>query len=224
MYYTLENLFTRMRIFLHHNSFFYNFREDYDSNNPFFNHTMKKLHLLLMILSPVLAFSQQTVVKKSKTIISTNINWWKFEKDNYSILHPQDWTIDTSGTMGSSFILFAPIENEEDKFKENVNLLVQDLQGKNFTMEQYISLSEKQIKSMINNSSILESKTIKNDSAQYHKILFTGEQGTYKLGFEQHYYLMNGKSYVLTFSYERSKAEQYRRMGELMLSSFRLKE
>jgi len=185
---------------------------------------MKKLLLLLLIFSPLFCFSQQTVVKKSKTIVSTNINWWKFEKENYSILHPQDWVIDTSGTMGSSFILFAPVENEADKFKENLNLLVQDLKGNSIDMNQYVSLSENQIKSMIKNSSILESKAVKNDSVQYHKISFTGEQGTYKLRFEQHYYLHNSKSYVLTFTYEQSKAEEYRRMGELMLSSFRLKD
>lgn len=185
---------------------------------------MKKLLLFLFLLPSVLASAQQTVVKKSKTITGTNINWWKFEKENYSILHPQDWVIDTSGTMGSSFILFAPLDNEQDKFKENVNLLIQDLEGKNMDMNQYVSLSENQIKSMIQNSSILESKTVKNDSVQYHKIAFTGEQGAYKLRFEQNYFLQNGKSYVLTFTYEQDKTEEYRRMGELMLSSFRFKD
>lgn len=187
-------------------------------------HIMRSILILLLVFFSIFANGQQTVVKKTKTITSSNLNWWKFEKDNYFILHPQDWVVDTSGTMGSSFILFAPVENTADQFKENVNLLIQNLEGKNISLNQYVQFSENQIKTMIQNAKIEESKRIKKDSLEYHSVMFTGEQGNYKLRFEQYYFLKAGKSYVLTFTHEQSKNEQYRRLGELMLSSFRIKD
>lgn len=183
---------------------------------------MRYLLCCLLALQIYSAGAQQkTVTTRTKTIVSTDVDWWKFSKENYSILHPQNWTIDTSKTMGSSFILFAPIEGPNDAFKENVNLLVQDFTDKNITLTHYVQHSENQIKTMIKNASILESRRIHAPEGEFHSITFTGQQGMSDLRFEQRYYLRNNKSYVLTFTYERDKIAEYRRVGDLLLSSFK---
>jgi hypothetical protein len=182
---------------------------------------MKYLLCLLFLLQTTWSLAQQTVVTHTKKIVSSEVDWWKFSKDDYSILHPQDWTVDTSKTMGSSFILFAPVEGPNDVFKENVNLLIQDFKGKNITLTQYVQYSEEQIRKMIKHSNVLESKRIKAPEGEYHSISFTGEQGNHKLRFEQRYYLRNNKSYVLTFTYEQIKIADYQRIGDLIFSSFK---
>ncbi|MBK7681894.1 MAG: hypothetical protein IPJ26_05200 [Bacteroidetes bacterium] len=45
--------------------------------------------------------------------------------------------------MGTSFIIFSPLENDEDKFKENVNLLMQDLTGQNIDLDKYVTKFQK---------------------------------------------------------------------------------
>ena len=47
----------------------------------------------------------------------------------YKVQYPVSWTLDTSKRMGTDFILFAPKENNNEKFHENINFIIQDLAG-----------------------------------------------------------------------------------------------
>jgi hypothetical protein len=52
--------------------------------------------------------------------------------------------------------------------------------------------------------------------------VYTGLQGKYSLRFEQYIWLRNEKAVVLTFTGEKSKADQYTALGARILGSFTL--
>ena len=85
-------------------------------------------------------------------------DWNTFKKDSYTIDYPKDWELDESGQMGTSFILFSPLTSQKDQFRENVNLLVQDLTGYNLDLDKYVEISEEQVKTLITDGKIIESK------------------------------------------------------------------
>jgi hypothetical protein len=60
--------------------------------------------------------------------------------------------------MGRSFILFSPISSKQDQFKENDNLLIQDLRVHNLDLDKYVEISEGPIKTMIIDGKSIESK------------------------------------------------------------------
>ena len=66
----------------------------------------------------------------------------KYKKANYSISYPDTWSIDTSKQMGTELIIFSPLENESDKFRENVNVIIQDLKGQSIGLDDYAKISE----------------------------------------------------------------------------------
>ncbi len=171
---------------------------------------MKQI-LLSFFLFSNLAFGQKTDERGQ---------WKILQESNYSIKYPSNWQLNQSGQMGTSFILFSPTESAQDTFLENVNLLVQDLAGMNLDLDKYTSISENQIKTMIANSNLLESKRIKNDKSVFHKLVYTGDQGILKLKFEQYYYILNDKAYVLTLTCEQNKFVQFKEIGERILNSF----
>ncbi len=142
----------------------------------------------------------------------------------YTIQYPSTWQLDQSGQLGTTFILFSLIESEQDAFRENVNLLIQDLAGKNIDLDQYAEISEEQIKTMITNSKLIESKREKKNSSEYHKIIFSGDQSALHLMFEQYYWVINEKAYALTFTTEQNKFESLKETGEKILNSFMLKK
>jgi hypothetical protein len=143
-------------------------------------------------------------------------------ENGYSIQYPDSWDLDKSGQMGTSFILFSKPSSAIDQFRENVNLIVQDLSGKNINLDKYVEISEGQIKTMITNGNIISSKRLKSNGIEFQNVIFTGNQGNYNLKFEQYYWVSKQRAYVLTLTCEVNEFENYKTTAEKILNSFRL--
>lgn len=149
-------------------------------------------------------------------------DWNTVKKDSYSIDYPKDWEFNESGQMGTSFILFSPLASQKDQFRENVNLLVQDLTGYNLDLDGYVKISEGQIKTMITNGKIIESKRVTDQTLDFHRVIYTGKQGNFNLKFEQYYWVVGNKAFVLTLTCEENQFDDYKLTGEKILNSFKL--
>jgi hypothetical protein len=176
---------------------------------------MKRLSLFIFLL-PFFLISQNEISKEK--------NWEILKSDNYSIEYSPEWFLSQKGDMGTLFFIFTKLESKQDVFSENVNLVTEDLSNQNIDLDKYTDLSEKQIASLITNSKIIESTRIKKEKADYHKIVYTGDQGKLKLKFVQHYFIKNEKAYVLTFTSEISKFSKYTKTAEKILNSFSIKD
>ncbi len=174
---------------------------------------MTKITAVLLFVS-IISFGQNNAKQEDWNILDT---------ETYSIQYPLDWELNQNGQMSSSFVLFSALEPDEDLFRENVNLLIQDLSAYNLDLNQYTELSEGQVKTMIANSSIIESKRIKIGSEEYHRLIYTGDRSTFRLQFEQYYWVRNKKAFILTFTSEQDTFSKYKELGEAILNSFRFK-
>ena len=181
---------------------------------------MNKLLTSFLLIS-ILSFGQSISKKDTKDKIQNkDISWKTFNQLNYTIQYPSTWVLDESGEMGTNFILFSPLESGNDKFKENVNLLIQDLTGKNIDIDKYTEISESQIKTMVKNANLIESKRIENTKNEYHKIIYSVMHDQLNLQFEQYYWVFKNKAYVLTFTCEKDKFSIFSETGEKILKSF----
>jgi len=144
-----------------------------------------------------------------------------FNAKDYSVKYPEDWTFDTSGQMNTSFIIFSKLE-QNDTFRENVNLMIQDLSGMSLDLKGYAELSLGQIKS-IKDSKILESKNLKKDALPYHEIVWKGFVTGKKLKFKQLYFVKNNKAYLVTLTCDETAYDRYEKIGTTILNSFIVK-
>ena len=149
--------------------------------------------------------------------------WIPLNQKEYSIKAPGDWSVDVSKQMGTDLVVFSMLENSNDKFRENVNVMIQNMAGKNMDLEKYTAISINQIKTMAADGKIEESKTVKAGNSSYQKIIYTATQAGLKLKFEQYYFIANNKAYVITLTTEVNKFEIFRPEGEEILNSFLLK-
>lgn len=179
-----------------------------------------KTFLVTLLLLCSLAYSSPSFGQTAQP----DAEWNTLEQEGYSIRYPSSWEPNLNGLMGTTFFLFSPFESSDDLFRENVNLMIQDLTGLNLDLNQYTQLSEDQVKTLITNGVIIESKRMKTESGEYHKIIYTGDQGIYNLEYEQYYWIIGNKAYVLTFTSEQQKYAQYKETGEQILNSFVLKK
>jgi len=150
--------------------------------------------------------------------------WNKLNEKNYSIKYPRDWELNQTGLMSTKFILFSKLTSKNDQFKENVNLIVQDLTGHNIGLNQYVEISENQLKTMLTDSHIILSERLNKNGKEYQKIIYSGKQGIYDLQFEQYYWILNNNAYVLTLTCERNVFSDFKNVGEKILNSFEIKQ
>lgn len=179
---------------------------------------MTKVLTSLLLLT--LMACGQTQVKQASETKAPIDGWATLSAGNYSIQHPPNWEVNQSGTMNTSFLLFSPLEDSQDQFRENVNLIIQSLPDKSIDLDKFTEISEAQIKTMITNVALMESTRVKQGAETYHKLIYTGDQGMYKLQFEQYYWVADKQVYVLTLTCEQSTFSDFQELGETIMNSF----
>ena len=149
-------------------------------------------------------------------------DWKSFNGDSYSINYPGNWDLDDSKRMGSQFFLFSRLENEQDQFKENVNLLTQDLSAYNMDIDQYVKLSIGQVESMIKEGKIISSAKVIDEGLEYHSLIYTGKQAENTLRFEQRFWIIDKVAYILTFTAQLDTYRHYKEVGDKVIRSFEI--
>jgi hypothetical protein len=169
--------------------------------------------------------TKENATKKTPTVSNayTNTDWKTVDESAYSMQYPSEWELDQSGQMGTSLVLFSPLESGEDKFKENINVLIQSLTGRNIDLDKYTEISEEQVKTMLTNPVLIESKRMKAGTQEFHKVIYTADQGVFHLKFEQYYLVTADNAYILTLTCEQTKFDDFKETGENILNSFKLK-
>jgi predicted small lipoprotein YifL len=158
---------------------------------------------------------------ESKKPIQTLEGWKSYQENNYVISYPPNWAISKTGQAGSSFILVSAPTSAKDNFRETINLLVQDLAGVSFDLDKYIEISEDQIETLVTDGIILESKRMRDETLEYHKIIYSGTQGNHKLKFQQYYWAIGDIAYVLTFTCDELQFDNNLVTAEKIMDSFR---
>jgi hypothetical protein len=178
---------------------------------------------MFLFLIITLLFSCNVIKKKEESLKTVQVKKWsQLDKSEYSITYPSNWSLDASGQMGTQFFILSPLESETDKFKENVNLLKQDIPSA-YSLDSYIQLSTNEIKTQVKNSKIIESKRIKRGGNEFHILKYIGFQNQFYLSFTQYVFIENGQAFVLTFTNETSKEKAYKEIENQIFKSFKLK-
>lgn len=142
------------------------------------------------------------------------------EREDFSIAYPLDYKLDETGTDGVTFVIFAPHENESDNFAENINLIIADAENLNF--DEYISLIEEQMTSVAE-VKLMEKERLKINGSDCFRMICETKEDSTELKFIQHYYLVNHKVYLLTFTSEKRAYEDHLDEMNNVLFSFKIK-
>jgi hypothetical protein len=174
---------------------------------------MKKY--IIVALLHVIAFNGFSQTEK-------NVEWETISEDSFTLQHPKTWELDKSGAYNTNLMLFTELSSEADKFRDNINVMTQDLSKFDIDLSKFVNISEGQISSMMKDGKIISSERIKGEN-EHHVLIFSGTQDVYSLKFEQHYYVIGKKAYVLTLTCEVDAFDNYKKIGEQILNSFKLK-
>lgn len=176
---------------------------------------MRTLFILISFLTSLTSKGQVESIQGDTT-------FKKVSREYYTINFPTSWSIDTSKNFGLDLILKSTKENDQDDFSENLNILYQNLGGLNYTLAKMGAESEGQVKKLVTDFEILESKVEDIGSLQFYTLNYKGKNGIYYLTIYQRYYLKNDIGFALTFTVESSKVNNFKQTADIIFDSFKL--
>ena len=141
-------------------------------------------------------------------------------RNGYQLQYPTTWRLDTTGVMGSELFVFSPLTDTADTFSENVNLLIQNLAGMNIDLKAYKEITDKQLAQMFTDSKVDESAIIQDGGKEYYRVSYAMTQENRPLKVTSICFIKDEKAYLITYTAMANAYEQYKKIGEEMLSSF----
>lgn len=169
----------------------------------------------------IIAACGQTSQKEAVT--ETPEDWKTLDESGYFIQYPDTFEMDKSGQLGMSFILMSKQISQDDLFRENVNLLIQNLAGLNIDLDKFVEISEDQIKTMVTDGNLIESKRLNENNKEFQRLVYTGRQGQYYLKWQQFYLVENNRAYILTLTCEEDQYDKYLPVATEIMNTFTIK-
>ena len=171
----------------------------------------------------VLAFATVIAVGRAQEAPApASAGWETLRRGGFALSAPDDWDVDTSGAMGTALILMSPLGPDGDDFRENVNVMVQDVGAYGLDLDGFVALSEEQVTTFVTDAEFVSSERDTTGIHPSHRLVYTGRQGKYALRFEQRYWVVDGRAYILTFTAEEDAYEGFAEVGTRVLESFAL--
>ncbi|CAL2094787.1 PsbP-related protein [Tenacibaculum sp. 190524A05c] len=162
-----------------------------------------RLSVLLLFLS-IVSFGQKKDIQVHNT-------------EKYFIEYPKSWSFELSENPSVEFILKTK-EQKTDPFRENITLVIQDLKEKDMSLEEYIELTESQLRNMMKGSIVSENMYDK--IKKRHVLVYSVNVSSAYLKVKQHFYKKGNQIYILTFTALKKSFEDYKRAADTVLNSF----
>ena len=176
--------------------------------------------VLTVSLSMVLVL---LVVSMGSQFILADDSYAAYVNDGFGFKmdYPRDWS-KQEGFMGTTVIFLSPMEGSNDRFREILSVMVQDLSTQPMTLDQYTELSIQQIGEIITDGQVISSTKVGFAGGDGWELIYAGKQGQYKLKWKCQYIIFGDKAYLLTYAAEEDKFEKYLTGIEQMFRSFTL--
>lgn len=142
--------------------------------------------------------------------------WVEYDHKEYTVYAPQEWEMDVTGRMNTSFILFSPRDNTNDLFRENVNLVKEDISSMNMTLFDYVKNSEDVLEQYM---SELRDLNIEQKDERYW-LTYTATQERMDLYFVQMMEMNDGVVYILTYTSNDESLSVHAKNGRKIIERF----
>lgn len=153
---------------------------------------------------------------------STKEDVQKYADKGFTISYPRHWKNETSGMLGTICFIYAPADDSTDKFRENVNVLIQDLKGMNIDLEKYKEITEKQLTNFFPNSKPEESIIKGEGDQRFYSLRYTMDKDGVTIKIISKCYIKDEKAFLATFGAESKRYELYKKIEEDCMNSFNL--
>lgn len=149
-------------------------------------------------------------------------NQYTDDRHNFSIKYPVSWSLEINKN-NAAVIFYSPKEGDLDFFRENVNVVVQDIARKSMNIKKYSSTAIKQMEAVFgDNMIIIESGPMYFSGHEGYKFVFRGKTSETELQYMSVWTINGLTAYQVTYTALASQYERHLPNAKRMIRSFRL--
>lgn len=185
------------------------------------------LVVIVLLLIGIFSFSEHVVpkstaqhIKSTATGTSQKFLTYDNSADGIRIKYPSDWT-KNSQIEGAIVVFLSPKKSASDT-SATLGVSTEDLSKQPMTLEEYTTLSLKNLNQFVTDAKILDSSATTLDGNSAHKVVYTAKQGQYTLKFMQVYTIKDNTAYVLSYIAEINKFNDFLDTAQEMIDSFKI--
>ena len=171
---------------------------------------------LLLILVTVLIWKREYFSFKT----------FQHARDGYTIEYPRNWEATDKANYVSAIFL-SPLENDLDVFRENVNIVIQDLSATPLegNLAKYTDVAIGQMENTFKQSlMVVESKPTTLSGLPAHQFVYIGKNPDAPDIKNMHVWTVDGnKAYQITYTAMRDTFDKYLPQVKIMIRSFKIK-
>lgn len=152
-------------------------------------------------------------------------DWQKYESDLFSICHPNNWEVNSSGIYGSELVLIDMNDAASNGFGRNVNIVKQheSFFPELSSLKAYAEFSKKQITNYLTDAQVLFFKPKNFSNIEAYKLVLHANQQGRDLFFEQYCFKQDENFYIVTFTTTQNDDPGMMRMGSEIVESLKMK-
>ena len=151
-----------------------------------------------------------------------NFETYTQARQKFSIKYPTDW-YKQENQEGASVIFLSPLDNQLDFFKENVNVVVQDLSKSSMELKDYTDTAIRQVEIIFReNLQVIESKPTWLSGYPAHRFIFLGKGPEAEFKYFIVWTIKDNVAYQVTYAAISSQFDKYLPIVKRMMSSFKI--
>ncbi len=170
--------------------------------------------------NPVTTNNNQT----NTNTVNTNAELTKYSdpQGRFTIGYPTNWTF-KSNSESAVVQITSPKETDDDNFRQNVNLQIEDMSGKTMTVDQYVKSNIDGVKESIKNYREVSSMFFNRNGSRAYEIVYKGKYGdmTYEVQIKQLFTIVNNKAYILTYISKVDERDAFETTANKIFNSFK---
>ena len=138
----------------------------------------------------------------------------------YSVDHPETWRAKEAGKVSA---FYSPLQSPEDKFAENVQIVVEDLSGvpAEVTLVDYHRKGVASAKKFLTDFKSLEEVTTQLDGRETIVMVYSAAMRGKNFKFKDYKFMIDRTAYVLTYTAQAADFDTYLPSAERLIRSLR---
>jgi hypothetical protein len=157
----------------------------------------------------------------SGTNTSSELKKYSDPQGRFTIGYPGEWKLNDN-TDNAVLQITSPLENDNDKFKQNINLQIEEVKS-GMTVDEYVNSNMDAVKGMIKNYREVSAMYFNRNGSRAYQITYKGKYGdmTYEMQIKQLFTIANGKAYILTYVSKEDERDAFETTANKIFNSFK---
>src|SRR3989338_5418929 len=153
--------------------------------------------------------------------------YWPLNYENaqygFALKYPAAWSL-AENQGGAAVVFYSPKENALDIFRENVNIVVQDISRNPMGLDKYTETAITQMQAVFGtNLEVMDSSPTFIDNRPAHQFIFIGKGPQVNLQYQCRWTLAGTTAYQITYTAIASGYERLLAQAERIMGSFRIR-